>query len=234
LLRSFEGGSHRLRYARHLPGVLVETSATLGGPSADEELVSPRALVRDGDGMMHAFFGSPDMSSVGGTKQWVFPEGATTITGTPTDIGPPGAVMIDAARKQDATVNVAVGQISATNLRLKGDQVPETQLATIDTADFNTLVELNSFLDVPNTGEAHIESDAILLVGANSTKDKMVMIVAGVSGGAAITNTELLVPSDAADGFSDVAVFVTNSPISALGGIGRLVYSERYDTGPNA
>jgi hypothetical protein len=233
LLRSFEGGMHRLRYARHLPSSLVETSATIGAPASDEEEVSPRALVRTSDAMMHAFFGSPSMGGTGGTKQWVFPENAATITGQPTEIGPPGAILIDASRKGDATVNVAAGQISPTDLRLKGDNVTEAELSSIDTNDFNTLIELNSFLDVPNTGEAQILSDAVLL-GANSTKDKIVMIVGGLSGGAAIYNTDLLVPSDTADAFSDVAVFVTNSPISALGGIGRLIYSERHDTGPNA
>jgi hypothetical protein len=148
LLRSFEGGNHQLRYARHVAGVPVETSTTIGLPAADEEQVSPRSLVRTNDAMMHAFVGSPSMSGTGGTKQWVFPENANTIAGPATDIGPQGAIMIDASRKQDGTVNIAVGQISATSLKLKGDNVTEANLATIDTADFNTLVELNSFLDV--------------------------------------------------------------------------------------
>ena len=235
LLRTYEGGMNRLRYARHLPGDLVETSATIGPPTPDEEGISPRALVRTGttNGTMHAFFGGPTMAGVGGTKQWIFPENAANISGAAVDIGPPGSILIDATRKEDGTIDVAAGQISPTELRLKGDTVTESGLDALDTGAMNTLIELSSFLDVPNTGEAQIASGAVILAGANSTKDKMVMIVAGLSGGAAVNNPELLTPSPSTS-FSDVAVFVTNSPISALGGVGRLIYTERHDVGPNA
>ncbi len=236
LVRAENGGTYEGRYAVHQPGVLTTTYTTLlnaqGNPDlGDQEAATPRAIVRDGQGRVHAFVGSPTMAGMGGTQQWYFAPGDATAQ-SPNLIGP-GYLMIGANRRDTGDVNLAFGVIGQTTLELAAAQIPDTQLQSVSPSDLETILDIGSLLDVPSSGEPRLADDALVFAGPAQTKDRMVLIVGRTEGGTAYYEKNFFAPT-AGLKFGDLTTFATNSPITTLGGLGYIVYSERTGSGTTA
>lgn len=236
LLRVENGGTYEGRYAVHQPGVLTTTYTTLLGTDGtpdlgDQESATPRAIVRDGQGRVHAFVGNPSQVGVGGTQQWYFAPGDASA-GNPSLLGE-GYLLIGANRRDTGVVNLAYGVIGETTLELAAGQVPDSQLSSIAPGDLDTILDIGSLLDVPSSGEPRLNDDALVFVGPAQTKDRMVLIVGRTEGGAAYYEKSFFTPT-AGLKFGDLTTFATNSPITTLGGLGYIVYAERTGTGQTA